>query len=112
MNTKPESPPNDFAKIEANSVPTRLDETAAILEEQLQHEADKRKEERFLWIFVVTLLIDALALRDASAVLTIGMLTFETVFLIGAARWLGVDWVVVVLERILEKYLSKPHGDD
>lgn len=36
----------------------------------------------------------------------IAIFVLQLVFLIGMAQWLGIDWVVVWLERVLGKYLA------
>ena len=65
------------------------------LETDLQEEKDQRKEERFYWIFVCILAVDAMLLLGG--VNWFGFLVFclfQFVFLMIMAHRLGVDWAV------------------
>jgi hypothetical protein len=61
-----------------------MDESAATLERLLQRETDLRREERFAWIFVVTMLIDVIAFERLGASI-IMLFLLELIFL-------GFDW--------------------
>lgn len=62
----PPSPKDDFAQIETQSVPTKLDDSIAILQTQLQQEIDQRREERFVWVLATVLLVACLAFPHLS----------------------------------------------
>ena len=84
-----------------------MDETAAQLERQLQHEQDARKTERFFWIFALSGLVYAVLVHMAnSAVAAAGLFLLLVIFLFGIAAWCGVDHVRVLLERLFNKYLG------
>lgn len=105
QSTTPEPDSGVLEKLENTRV-TPLDQTAAALEQRLQHEIDLRKEERFFWIAFTSLLLDGLMFKFLEfSLLCWPMFILQLVLLIGVAGWLGVDRVVVVLERLLNKYL-------
>lgn len=106
MNITPASlPPDDFARLDKTAGSTPLADTAAALERQLQREQEQRKEERFVWVFATSLLFDVIAFGQVGALPSVGLLILQIIFLIAMAKWLGVDFVVVALERFLEKCL-------
>ena len=81
-------------------------EVAAAYEGKLQAENDSRQGERFFWIFALVLCIDVLVFPGLSwGALPVFLL--EVVFLIGLAHHLGVDSVVVLLNRIFNRYINK-----
>ncbi|MDA8232281.1 MAG: hypothetical protein M0006_13160 [Magnetospirillum sp.] len=101
-------PDTVFTKIAAVHA-TKLDDTAAILERQLQAEKESRKEERFFWIFAIALVMDVVlfnGIEKWQAILAIFLL--EIVFLIGLAGWLGVDHVAVWLARLFHNFSPRP----
>lgn len=103
---------NDLTRLSASTPTTKYDELVARLEGRLQFEIEDRNEERFIWIFLVTILADAIILPIISWA-TIFIFILQVVFLIAVARWLGVDSVVVLLERIANRYgVSRKDGDD
>ena len=105
MNTKNEwdvrPPESDQAAKDVGS------EVSAEYEAKLQAEIDSRNEERFFWIFTVIIGIDMLVYPHLPASAAIFISLLEIVLLIGLASHLGVDKVVVLLSRILNKYLDK-----
>ncbi|TAK48526.1 MAG: hypothetical protein EPO23_07830 [Xanthobacteraceae bacterium] len=109
QNILPEPPPNgDFARLEKSNPIEPIDVTAAALASQLQREQDHRKTERFFWVFACSMMGYAILVKmmdsnAATAVLSILLV----VFLLGAAAWLGVDHVVILLERIFSKWVSE-----
>ena len=118
MNTEIESPPDqsdiptDFGALEKSAPTTPIDDTVATLIGQLQHEIDQRKEERFLWIFAAVGLVDFHYFGSMSFGAIVAMALFQLAFLIAAARWLGVDHVVLVLNAMLDYFLRKKNGDE
>jgi hypothetical protein len=95
-------PPSDFTAIAENARPTKIDESAAALERLLQRETDQRREERFVWIFAVIMLLDVIAFERLSTP-TILLFLLELIFLVFMAKWLGVEAVVLPLERLLDR---------
>jgi hypothetical protein len=102
----------DFDKLE-ETIPTRIDEQTAALEQQLQHQIDARREERFFWIFALILVSNVIFFKFLDSWLpTLAIVLLELPLLIGLARWLGVDWVVVWLEGIFQKYIKHPSSGE
>lgn len=101
---------SDLTRLSATSPATKYDELVATLEGQLQSEIEDRKEERFIWIFALTILADVIILPIISWA-TVFIFILQVVFLIAVARWLGVDSVVVILERIANRYGTKRDED-
>lgn len=111
MNTRPEPPGSDFEEVERSSIPTTTDNAIAALERQLQRVQDKRNEERFIWTLVSVLLIDIIAFPGLGWAM-IPVFLLELILLIATAKWFGIDWAVVLLERIFGRYLPNKNGDD
>jgi hypothetical protein len=94
--------PDDFTAISETVRPTKVDESAAALERLLQREADHRREERFAWIFVVTMLVDVIAFERLGTS-SIFLFLLEVIFLGFMGKWLGVEVVVLPLERLFDR---------
>ncbi|WP_139315211.1 hypothetical protein [Mongoliimonas terrestris] len=105
-------PKGDFEKIQAGtSAPTKNDETAASLEAQLQRERDSRCEERFMWIFAAVLVFNATTVDKMSSSIVQGStVLFSIIFLIGAAKYLGVDVAVILLEALFHNLMKRIGG--
>jgi hypothetical protein len=114
MNTESAKPaPNPPLEIlPTTAVTSRLDDAAAALEKQIQNERDDRNTERFYWIFGTSLLIDMMALPHLHVAAVIPIFLLQLVFLIGMASRLGIDVVVVLLRRLLDKHLKPSEKDD
>ena len=114
-NTTPAPPrlPDDFTAIAGTARPTKIEESSATLERLLQREIDQRREERFIWIFVVTMLIDVIAFERLGTSI-IPLFLLELIFLAFVGKWLGVEAVVLPLERLFDRVMrSLPgEGDD
>lgn len=81
----------------------------------MQREADLRREERFVWIFAVTMLADVMAFEHLNVASAIPLFLLELIFLGFVGRWLGVEAVVLPLERLFDRLMrSLPgsHEDD
>lgn len=107
------SPQDDFSAIERSArVSTQVDESAAALERALQRQIDGRREERFFWIFTLVIFGDV----NAFSVIQnwaggIAIFLLELVFLLGLAKFLGVEHIIVPLERVLNKYIPSESKD-
>lgn len=99
-NGKPPSPEKILEAIEKSSPPTKLDQSAGILEERLQREIDDRRGERFHWIIACTILLDLATFPHLTWIGIICIFLLEVLALIGMARRQGVDWAVVLLETL------------
>lgn len=111
MNTdlekQPPPRPPELEIIPPEVVPTKLDDTAAILERRVQQEVENRRTERFYWIFAVTMLIEACILPHISW-FGVPVFLMALVFLIAMAKSSGIDSVVVLLQRLFDKYIAAP----
>jgi hypothetical protein len=89
-----------------------VDESAATLERLLQRETDLRREERFVWVFVVTMLLDVLSFERLGTSI-IPLFLLELIFLAFMGKWLGVEAVVLPLERLFDRVMrSLPGGGE
>ena len=108
--TTPVQPrPDDFTAIAGAARPTKIDESAATLERLLQRETDQRREERFIWIFVVTMLVDVIAFERLGASI-IFLFLLELIFLAFVGKWLGVEAIVVPIERLFDRVMRSLPG--
>jgi hypothetical protein len=78
----------------------------------LQREADLRREERFAWIFVVTMLVDVIAFERLGTS-SIPLFLLELIFLGFMGKWLGVEAVALPIERLFDRVMrSLPGGGE
>ncbi|MER8941378.1 hypothetical protein NKH82_17985 [Mesorhizobium sp. M0915] len=110
MNIAPETQPKDIASFGVGPQPSPVDASAAALERQLQHELDKRREERFFWIAGIVALIDVISLPAVNLAVCIFLGLFQIAFLLSLAKWLGLEHVAVPLERLFNRYLNDGKG--
>lgn len=90
---------------------TKSSEAQALLADQLEEAKDRRKEERFIWIVIVTLLVNVLWFKDSSnATLPIVALVLELIVLIVLAKRMGIEDVVELMDRLLHTVGSKAGG--
>ena len=75
----------------------------------MQRESDLRREERFIWIFVVTMLLDVIAFERLGTSI-IPLFLLELIFLAFIGKWLGVEAVVLPLERLFERVMRSLPG--
>ncbi len=96
---------DDFSVIISTTArPTKVDESNAALEQQLQREKDERREERFIWIFVIVMLFDLIAV-DRMGYAIILLFLLQLIFLAFVGKWLGVEAVAVPLERLFDRVM-------
>ena len=96
---------DDFSVIIGTTArPTKVDESNAALEQQLQREKDERREERFIWIFVVAMLFDLIAV-DRMGYAIIILFLLQLIFLAFVGKSLGVEAVAVPLERLFDRVM-------
>lgn len=83
-------------------------EAAARLGEELEAAKDARKEERFVWIVIVTILLDVLWFSDSeNPTLPVIVLVLQLIVLVILARRMGIDDVVELIDRLLHTVGSK-----
>ena len=72
---------------------------------------DSRREERFYWILALVVVFDVGSFQHLPWMPSVLIFLLEVIGLIGMAKWLGVDTVVVLLERIYSR-ISLPKLSD
>ncbi len=96
----------DFASLQGDEPPSKgaekKDAALEALGESLTAEQRAQREERFIWIVIVVILVDVIWFRNASnPTFPIAILILELVALMVIARRLKVDVYVSLVERIL-----------
>ena len=98
MNTKPP----------ANKEPRAIDLAmidSSLLKQRLAHEIEGRRTERFYWVFALIIVLDVIVFPQLGWVL-FWIFLLQVIFLIGLARWLHIDPVVVLLQRLFDRHLA------
>lgn len=99
--SKPEQTLEAF--FESDDEDPEKDEALDALAKQLEAAKDGRREERFLWIVVVVILVDVLWFRNASnPVIPIVVLLLEAVILFILAKRMGIEEVSQLFERLMQ----------
>ena len=89
------------------------DKTTAKLEDALEKEKDGRKEERFIWILVTTILLNVcffMSMQSFTVPLIIGLL--QLVGFVLVARKLGMEEVVQLFDRMLSTIANSVKGGE
>lgn len=89
------------------------DKTTAKLEDDLEKERDGRKEERFIWILVTTILLNVcffMSMQSFTGPLIIGLL--QLVGFVLVAKKLGMEEVVQLFDRMLSTIANSVKGND
>ena len=95
-------------KITSEKDANKKDDALAELEEKLQHARDSHREERFVWIVIVVILLDIVLMGNINGLLSIGLLIFEVPLLIVLARRNGVEEAAQLFDGVLEKITKVP----
>lgn len=114
MSTEPAQPSSkvSFSGLGSEEPKTKTDDAFAVLEQQFKAEKDARSEERFIWIVICTVLIDVLWFRGATnPTLPLVALILELIVLLVLARRMGIDDVVVLVDRILHSAGKRAGGE-
>ena len=98
---------SDFA-ILAESDVTKQDEQISELQERLTEERDARKEDRFVFIVLIVLLLDVVFF---TVMPTFGgplaLIILELLILIPLAKRMGMEEVAQILSRVLHRVADK-----
>lgn len=89
------------------------DQTTAKLEDALEKERDGRKEERFIWILVTTILLNVcffMSMQSFTGPLIIGLL--QLVGFVLVAKKLGMEEVVQLFDRMLSTIANSVRGGE
>jgi len=84
-----------------------INDIIANYELKLEATVDSRNEERFFWVLSLVIIIDVVIFQVLPWYAAMMIFLLEIILLIGLASHLGVDKVVVLLNRIFDKYLSR-----
>ena len=76
------------------------DQQIAKIENDLQGEKDSRKEERFVWVTVVIILVDMIAFRGLDFGQMSMIVVLELIMLVVFARMCGIDDILVIMDRV------------
>lgn len=88
--------------------PTQRDQQLAELQESLTRERDKRKEDWFIFVVVTTILLDVVffsVLDNLGGPLA--LIILQLLILIPLARRLGMEEIVQILDRLLNRIADK-----
>jgi len=110
---KPSSSKPSESKIGLTEAPEseKVADAAASLAEELEAAKDARKEERFVWITIVVILVDVLWFKDSpNPAMPFVVLVLQLVLLIVLARRMGINDVVELIDRLLHTVSSKGPG--
>lgn len=116
MTTSPQNimpgstPSSDKSVLESKDKVEPVESAAAALEYQIEHLRTERKQERFFWLLAVTALLNV-GVASIGVANEVVFLLFSLIFLIGAAKWLEVPWIVYHLEKWLYQRLGGKSGD-
>ncbi|MGQ3016334.1 hypothetical protein [Phenylobacterium sp.] len=112
-NTKTGQPnsPESIIELEPAEESQKVADAAARLGEQLEAAQDGRKEERFVWITIVVILVDVMWFKDSpNPTLPVIVLVLQLILLIILARRMGIDDVVELIDRFLHAVGNKGPG--
>jgi len=101
------SPPADFDAWVKNEASKR-DSQIAALQEQLTHEKDARREDRFIFIVIVVLLLDVTffsVLENFGGPLA--LLLLELLILIPLARRMGMEEIARICGQVIDRMAGK-----
>jgi hypothetical protein len=104
--------PSDLVVLQPRDGVASIEKAAAALELQLEVVKTERKQERFFWIFGVVGLMNVIIVNSTPWYGASCFLLFSLIFLIAAARYLEVPWIVQHLERWLDRASATSGKDD
>ena len=91
----------------------KLSENIARLERDINTEKEERLEERFLWICIMSLLLDILAISAVGGSwLFLPVFALQLIVLIGFAKVYGVDWAEQLIGGLLYRVLRRWNKDE
>ena len=103
----------EFAAVLAEGSDSKRDEQISELQEQLIHEQDARKEERFIFIVCLVLLLDIVFFSlMPSFGGPLALLILELLILIPLANRMGMQEIAKMLSRVLDRMAGTSGRDD
>lgn len=89
--------------------PDPLTEKIDQLEKQLEAERDCRREDRFLALLIITILLDIWMLdKVQNLMVPVIVFVLELMFFIAVAKRLGVQQIAGILDSVLSHFARKP----
>jgi hypothetical protein len=93
--------------------PTSRDEQIENLQESLENERDARREDRFVFIVVLVLLLDVVFFSIMNNLAgPLALLVLELLILIPLAKRMGMEEIATLLDRVLGRVVGKVHEGD
>ncbi|WP_143025618.1 hypothetical protein [Paracoccus isoporae] len=109
----PEQRSTDFSALAERAVPDKRDQQITELQEEIAQLRDARQEERFAFTVGLILLLDVCFFTVMPSFGgPIALLILELLILIPLARQMGVDEIVKLLNRVLERFVSKGNSEE
>jgi hypothetical protein len=93
--------------------PTAKDAQLQELQEELTNERDARREDRFVFIVVIVLLLDVVFFTVMPSFGgPLALLVLELLILIPLAQRMGMEEIAAILDRVLRRVADKASGSD
>lgn len=90
--------------------PAQHDRQIAELQETLAQERDARREERFVFIVILVLLLDVVFFSVMPSFGgPIALLVLELLILIPLAKRMGMEEIATILSRVVGRIAGRPH---
>lgn len=108
MSDQPNPPKEDIFAVSV----TKKDAAIERLASQLTEESDRRKEERFGWICALLAVVNYLLLKDVGNIFTpIVVVVFELIALLILARRSGLEYIELIISRLIGSVTNRLNGD-
>ena len=103
-----DQPPTEAVLGKESKADQKLRGKIELLEQELERERDERREDRFLCLIIVLMLVDILLLDGAanSAVVFV-VFVLQVVFLFVIAKRLGIEQMVGILNRMINTFTKR-----
>ena len=100
-----------FDAVAQGIIPKR-DQQVSELQEQLTQERDERREERFVFLVVIVILLNVIFFSFMPSFGgPLAILILELLVLIPLARRMGMEEIAQILSRVIDRVASRPNGD-
>jgi hypothetical protein len=109
--TERQNSPDSVIELSADDESQKVADAAARLGDELEAAQDGRKEERFVWITIVVILVDVMWFEDSpNPALPVVVLVLQLILLVVLARRMGIDDVVELIDRFIHAVGNKGPG--
>lgn len=101
--------PDDLIGRNIQSLPIandKIDEQIAKLQEELTREKDSRKEERFVWCFILIILFDVAFVLNYGFWCSLFIVLLEVIVLMVMAHMWGIEYAVKLLRPLHNKLMA------